>query len=131
AAFAHGGVMVNSGPFNGTPEADAVTKVVAHAVENGFGEGTINYRLRDWLISRQRYWGTPIPMIHCPDHGIVPVPEADLPVELPKHVKFDPTGQSPLTQVEEWVNVPCPIDGRPARRETDTMDTFMCSSWYQ
>ena len=123
--------MVNSGPFNGTPEADAVKKVVAHAVEQGFGEGTINYRLRDWLISRQRYWGTPIPMIHCPDHGIVPVPEADLPVELPKHVKFDPTGQSPLTQVEEWVNVPCPIDGRPARRETDTMDTFMCSSWYQ
>lgn len=131
AAFAHGGVMVNSGPFDGTPEADAVKRVVAYAVERGFGEATVNYRLRDWLISRQRYWGAPIPMIHCPDHGIVPVPEGDLPVELPKNVKFDPTGQSPLTQVEEWVNVPCPIDGRPARRETDTMDTFMCSSWYQ
>ena len=87
--------------------------------------------MRDWLISRQRYWGAPIPMIHCPEHGSVPVPEGDLPVLLPEHVKFEPTGQSPLTQIDEWVNVPCPIDGRPARRETDTMDTFMCSSWYQ
>ncbi len=131
AAFSGGRTMVNSGPFNGTPAAEAVRKVIDYAVEHGFGEGTVNYRLRDWLISRQRYWGTPIPMIHCDEHGIVPVPEDDLPVELPKNVKFDPTGQSPLTQVEEWVNVPCPVDGRPARRETDTMDTFMCSSWYQ
>ncbi len=131
AAFAHGGQMVNSGPFDGTPESEAVSRVVAHAVEQGFGDATVTFRIRDWLISRQRYWGTPIPMIHCPDHGIVPVPEADLPVELPANVTFDPTGQSPLTQVEEWVNVPCPVDGRPARRETDTLDTFMCSSWYQ
>jgi leucyl-tRNA synthetase len=91
----------------------------------------VNYRVRDWLISRQRYWGAPIPMVHCEEHGIVPVPEADLPVQLPEHVRFEPTGQSPLTQIAGWVNVPCPVDGRPARRETDTMDTFMCSSWYQ
>ena len=130
-AFAHGGRMINSGRFDGTPEAEAIRAVVGHAVEQGFGEATVTFRLRDWVISRQRYWGAPIPMIHCPDHGIVPVPEEDLPVELPYNVKFDPTGQSPLTQVEEWVNVPCPVDGRPARRETDTLDTFMCSSWYQ
>lgn len=130
-AFPHGGRMINSGPFDGTPESEAIAKVVAYAEARGFGQGTVTYRLRDWLISRQRYWGAPIPMIHCPEHGVVPVPESDLPVTLPKNVRFEPTGQSPLTQIEEWVNVPCPIDGKPARRETDTMDTFMCSSWYQ
>jgi len=131
AAFERGTKMINSGPFDGTPAEEAIRRVVAYAEEHGIGKATVTYRLRDWLISRQRYWGAPIPIIHCPDHGIVPVPEKDLPVLLPENVKFDPTGQSPLTQVEEWVNVPCPIDGRPARRETDTMDTFMCSSWYQ
>ncbi len=131
AAFSDGIAMVNSGPFDGTPAADAKARVIAEAEARGIGEGTVNYRVRDWLISRQRYWGAPIPMIHCPEHGTVPVPEADLPVRLPENVTFEPTGQSPLTLIDEWVNVPCPIDGGPARRETDTLDTFMCSSWYQ
>ncbi|HSE45099.1 MAG TPA: leucine--tRNA ligase [Gemmatimonadales bacterium] len=130
-AIEHGGHMINSGPFDGTPEAEAIAKVIAYAQEKGLGEGKVTYRLRDWLISRQRYWGAPIPMIHCEKHGIVPVPEEDLPVLLPEQVTFEPTGQSPLTQIDEWVNVPCPVDGGPAWRETDTMDTFMCSSWYQ
>ncbi len=131
AAYPHGGEMMNSGPFDGTPEADAVGRVVRYAEEHGFGKGAITYRLRDWLISRQRYWGAPIPIIHCDQHGIVPVPDDQLPVLLPDHVTFEPTGQSPLKFIDEWVNVPCPIDGGPARRETDTLDTFMCSSWYQ
>ncbi len=130
-ALPHGGRMINSGSFDGTPEAEAVAKVIAFAEQRGYGKATVNYRLRDWLISRQRYWGAPIPMIHCDVHGIVAVPEADLPVLLPENVTFEPTGQSPLTQIPEWVNVACPVDGGPARRETDTMDTFMCSSWYQ
>lgn len=131
AAFIDGEAMVNSGPFDGTPFARAKQEVIAYAEREGLGHGTVNFRLRDWLISRQRYWGAPIPMIHCEEHGIVPVPEDQLPVVLPENVKFEPTGQSPLTQIEDWVNVPCPVDGKPARRETDTMDTFMCSSWYQ
>jgi leucyl-tRNA synthetase len=130
-AIIHGGRMMNSGPFDGTPDAEAIARVTAYAEETGIGERAITYRLRDWLISRQRYWGAPIPIVHCDEHGIVPVPESDLPVVLPRNVRFEPTGQSPLTQIDEWVNVPCPIDGRPARRDTDTMDTFMCSSWYQ
>jgi leucyl-tRNA synthetase len=130
-AVPHGGHMINSGPFDGTPEAEAIPTVVAYAEEKGMGEGTVNYRLRDWLISRQRYWGAPIPIVHCETHGIVPLPEDSLPVLLPENPHFEPTGQSPLTQIDEWVNVPCPVDGGPARRETDTMDTFMCSSWYQ
>ncbi|MGH2608382.1 MAG: leucine--tRNA ligase, partial [Tepidiformaceae bacterium] len=129
-AIPHGGQMINSGPFDGTPEAEAIAKVVAHAEAQGFGEGTVNYRMRDWLISRQRYWGAPIPIVHCETHGIVPVPEDSLPVLLPENPHFEPSGQSPLTQIDDWVNVPCPIDGGPARRETDTMDAFMCSSWY-
>ena len=130
-AFSKGDRMINSGPFDGTPANEAFARVSEFAERQGFGERTVNYRLRDWLISRQRYWGAPIPVIHCEHHGIVPVPEADLPVELPANVTFLPTGQSPLTQIAEWVNVPCPVDGGPAKRETDTLDTFMCSSWYQ
>jgi leucyl-tRNA synthetase len=130
-AVLHGGVMINSGPFNGTPEDAAIEAVTRYAEEKGIGEGKVTYRLRDWLISRQRYWGAPIPMVHCEQHGIVPVPESDLPVLLPEKVHFEPTGQSPLSLIDEWVNVKCPVDGGPARRETDTMDTFMCSSWYQ
>lgn len=130
-AFAHGSRMINSGPFDGTPAGEAIAKVIAYTIDKGVGKATITYRLRDWLISRQRYWGAPIPIIHCEQHGIVAVPEADLPVQLPDHPHFEATGQSPLKQIESWVNVPCPIDGGPALRETDTLDTFMCSSWYQ
>src|SRR5690606_1840574 len=98
--------------------------------EQGIGERKVNYRLRDWLISRQRYWGAPIPIVYCERDGVVPVPEQDLPVELPYDVQFLPTGQSPLALSEEFVNATCPRCQGPARRETDTMDTFMCSSWY-
>jgi leucyl-tRNA synthetase len=131
AAFTHGGTMVNSGPFNGTPEAQAVARVVEFAEQQGFGKGAVTYRLRDWSVSRQRFWGAPLPFIHCEKCGTQPVPDEDLPVVLPEHVQFMPTGQSPLTLSEEWVNVPCPNCHGPARRETDTLDTFMCSSWYQ
>ena len=131
AAFTDGGAMINSGPFDGTPASEAIGAVTAHAEAEGIGAGAITYRLRDWLISRQRYWGTPIPMIHCQSCGVAPVSESDLPVVLPENVHFEPTGQSPLTQIEEWVNVDCPQCGAAARRETDTLDTFMCSSWYQ
>ena len=131
AAFTEGRAMINSGPFDGTPAADAIDAVAAHAEREGLGERAVTYRLRDWLISRQRYWGAPIPMIHCEACGVVPVPEADLPVLLPEEARFEPTGQSPLTRIAEWVNVACPACGGEARRETDTLDTFMCSSWYQ
>ena len=123
--------MINSGAFDGTPANEAIAAVTAHAEAEGSGAGAVTYRLRDWLISRQRYWGTPIPMIHCESCGVVPVPENDLPVLLPDDVHFEPTGQSPLTQIDDWVNVDCPRCGAGARRETDTLDTFMCSSWYQ
>ncbi len=131
AAFVEGDRMINSGPFDGTPAAGAIPAMVKYAQEHDFGHAAVSYRVRDWLISRQRYWGAPIPIIHCPEHGTVPVPENDLPVLLPDGVHFEPTGQSPLNHIPDWVNAPCPIDGAPARRETDTMDTFMCSSWYQ
>ena len=131
AAFTEGRAMINSGPFDGTPAAEAIEAVAAHAEREGLGERAVTYRLRDWLISRQRYWGAPIPMIHCGACGVVPVPEADLPVLLPEGARFEPTGQSPLTRIAEWVNVACPACGGEARRETDTLDTFMCSSWYQ
>jgi leucyl-tRNA synthetase len=131
AAFGHGGTMINSGPFDGTPDADAVAAVVKYAEDRGYGRGTVNYRLRDWLISRQRMWGAPIPIIYCETHGAVPVPESELPVLLPDDAEFRPTGESPLTYHEGFLRTTCPVCGGPARRETDTMDTFMCSSWYQ
>lgn len=126
------GVMVNSGPFDGTPTAggEAVRKVIAWLEEQGIGRGEVTYRLRDWLISRQRYWGTPIPIVYCDRCGIVPVPEEQLPVLLPEDAEFMPTGQSPLVTHEAFVNTECPQCGGPARRETDTMDTFVDSSWY-
>ena len=130
-AFVDGTRMINSGQFDGTPFDDARERVTAYAEGEGIGERTVSYRLRDWLISRQRYWGGPIPMIHCEACGVVPVPESQLPVMLPEDVTFKSTGKSPLTEVEEWVNVACPQCESPAQRETDTMDTFMCSSWYQ
>jgi leucyl-tRNA synthetase len=107
-----------------------VHKVIAWLKEKGAGEATVNYRLRDWLISRQRYWGAPIPIIYCPEHGAVDVPDEDLPVLLPDDVEWRPTGESPLKLHPTWKNTTCPICNRPAIRETDTMDTFMCSSWY-
>ncbi len=131
AALGHGGPMINSGPFDGTPDEDAIAAVVKFAEEHGYGRGTVNYRLRDWLISRQRMWGAPIPIIYCDTHGAVPVPEADLPVLLPADAEFRPTGESPLTYHEGFLHVKCPVCGEPSRRETDTLDTFMCSSWYQ
>ncbi len=129
-AYAGDGVMVNSGQFNGLSKDEGIRAVIAYLEEKGLGRGQVNYRLRDWLISRQRYWGAPIPIVYCERCGIVPVPEEDLPVLLPRDVEFKPTGQSPLADCPEFVNTSCPRCGGPARRETDTMDTFMCSSWY-
>lgn len=125
------GYLVNSGQFNGTPVAQAIGDVTAWLDENGIGKTAIQYRLRDWLISRQRYWGCPIPIIYCPDCGAVPVPDEDLPVILPEDIAFMPTGESPLKSHDAFLHTSCPDCGKPALRETDTMDTFMCSSWYQ
>jgi len=125
------GHLINSAEFNGTPVAEAVEKVTTWLEEKGIGKGAVNYRLRDWLISRQRYWGAPIPVVYCPDHGPVPVPDEDLPVMLPEDVEFMPTGESPLKFHEAFLHTECPLCGKPSLRETDTMDTFMCSSWYQ
>ncbi|MBI5880399.1 MAG: leucine--tRNA ligase [Chloroflexi bacterium] len=132
-AYSGDGRMVNSGPFDGTPSVDGKRLVAERLQEIGAGKPAVTYRLRDWLISRQRYWGTPIPIIYCPDHGIVPVPEEDLPVVLPvdASIKFNPQGQSPLLGHKKFLNTTCPQCGKPARRETDTMDTFADSSWYQ
>ncbi|HEY31576.1 MAG TPA: leucine--tRNA ligase [Dehalococcoidia bacterium] len=124
------GAMIHSGPLTGTPGDQAISTVTKWMEEHGFGHATVSYRLRDWLISRQRYWGAPIPMIYCDKCGIVPVPEEDLPVLLPEDAEFRPTGESPLSYVAHFVNTTCPKCSGPARRETDTMDTFMCSSWY-
>ncbi|HTZ97412.1 MAG TPA: leucine--tRNA ligase [Terriglobales bacterium] len=124
------GTLVNSGPFSGLLCEDAIEKMSAYAEEHGFGKATVTYRLKDWGISRQRYWGTPIPMIYCEKDGIVPVPEKDLPVILPEKVAITLSGGSPLSKVPEFVNVMCPKCGGAARRETDTMDTFVDSSWY-
>lgn len=129
-AYAEPGVMVNSGMFNGLDSEVARLKITDYIQENGLGEEKVNYRLRDWLISRQRYWGAPIPIIYCNHCGVVPVPEEDLPVLLPENVAFEPTGESPLLKAEEFFKTTCPKCGVPARRETDTIDTFVCSSWY-
>jgi leucyl-tRNA synthetase len=128
--IAHGGLLINSGLFNGLTCDEAIEKMSAHAEKKGFGKATVTYRLKDWGISRQRYWGTPIPMLYCEKDGIVAVPEKDLPVILPEHVDITLTGGSPLGRVPEFVNATCPKCGGPARRETDTMDTFVDSSWY-
>ena len=131
-ATADDGPHVNSGPLDGLGTAEAVEAVIAELAAEGKGKSALNYRLRDWLISRQRYWGTPIPIIHCPDCGEVPVPEAELPVVLPDPEGLDlqPKGTSPLGGAADWVNVDCPRCHGPARRDTDTMDTFVDSSWY-
>ncbi len=129
-AFIDEGIMINSGPFDGMPSNEAIGKITEYLAGMNKGGATINYRLRDWLVSRQRYWGTPIPIIYCDSCGIVPVPEEQLPVKLPGEVDFNPTGESPLSSVEDFVNTECPECGAPARRETDTMDTFVDSSWY-
>ncbi len=124
------GKMINSGPLTGTPGDQAFEKTVAYLEEHGIGKKSINYRLRDWLISRQRYWGAPIPIVYCPEHGAVVVPDDELPVLLPDDVEWLPTGVSPLKLHPTWKQTTCPECGGPAVRETDTMDTFMCSSWY-
>jgi leucyl-tRNA synthetase len=124
------GSLINSGPFSGLTCEEAIKRMSGHAEKNGFGKATVTYRLKDWGISRQRYWGTPIPMLYCEKDGIVPVPEKDLPVILPENMDSTLTGGSPLSRVPEFVNTTCPKCGGPARRETDTMDTFVDSSWY-
>jgi leucyl-tRNA synthetase len=129
-AYEEPGIMVNSGPFDDLPSQEGKDAIVAFMEENGCGKKAVSYRLRDWLISRQRYWGAPIPMVHCPRCGIVPVTEKDLPVILPADAEFRPTGESPLKYCQSFVNTTCPCCGEQAQRETDTMDTFMCSSWY-
>ncbi|MCD6418328.1 leucine--tRNA ligase [bacterium] len=131
-AYTEPGTMVNSDIFNGTFSRDGIAKVIEYGENRGFARKKITYHLRDWLISRQRYWGAPIPMIHCEKCGIVPVPEKDLPVLLPPDDKVDfvPKGRSPLADVPEFMNTTCPKCGGPAKRDPDTMDTFVCSSWY-
>ncbi|MBI1354446.1 MAG: leucine--tRNA ligase [Acidobacteria bacterium] len=129
-AYATYGVAEVCGQWSGLPSAEAKAQMTAFAQEQGFGEGAVNFRLRDWGVSRQRYWGTPIPMIHCPSCGVQPVPEEDLPVLLPANVDLTGTGESPLKTVPEFVNVDCPACGEKAQREADTMDTFVDSSWY-
>jgi leucyl-tRNA synthetase len=130
SAYTESGIMTNSGSFDGLDSVTAKAKIIELAEANQWGTAKITYRLRDWLISRQRYWGCPIPVIHCPSCGIVPVPHADLPISLPEDVELTGRGASPLAQLDSWVNVPCPKCGTAAKRETDTMDTFIDSSWY-
>ena len=129
-AYIEPGTMVNSGQFDGLPSEQGIEAVSDFLEKKGWGGRTVSYKLRDWLISRQRYWGAPIPMVYCPKCGVVPIPEKDLPVLLPEDAEFKPTGESPLKYHEKFVNTTCPRCKAPARRETDTMDTFMCSSWY-
>ena len=128
--FTEYGVMTNSGKFDGMKSADGKLAVIEELEKLGRGRRKINYRMRDWSVSRQRYWGAPIPVVYCDCCGTVPVPEDELPVTLPYDVNFTPDGQSPLARCESFVNTVCPKCGRPARRETDTLDTFVCSSWY-
>lgn len=124
------GVLINSGIYNGLESEQARLEIAKNLEGIGLGKGCVKYRLRDWLVSRQRYWGTPIPVIYCEKCGIVPVPEKDLPVKLPYNVEFNPNGRSPLAECNEFVNTDCPVCGKSAKRETDTLDTFVCSSWY-
>ncbi|WP_157522473.1 leucine--tRNA ligase [Herbidospora cretacea] len=126
------GKLVNSGPLDGLTKAEGIEKIIEILAERGTGKATVNYRLRDWLLSRQRFWGTPIPIIHCGECGEVPVPDKDLPVVLPdlRGEALSPKGVSPLASATDWVNVPCPSCGGAAKRDTDTMDTFVDSSWY-
>ena len=125
------GVLVNSDKFDGMTSADAKVKITEELAKESKGELKVNFRLRDWLVSRQRYWGAPIPVVHCEECGTVPVPEKDLPVMLPYNVEFTPDGESPLKKSEEFMNTACPKCGKPAKRDPDTLDTFVCSSWYQ
>lgn len=129
-AYVEPGVMANSGPFVGTWSIDGIEKVAEYGKDKGFAEKTHQFKLRDWLISRQRYWGAPIPVIHCEKCGVVPVSENELPVELPVVEDYLPKGRSPLADVPEFMNTKCPKCGGPAKRDPDTMDTFVCSSWY-
>ncbi len=131
-AYTEDGILINSGKFSGLKSAEAREKLVEYIEEKGIGRGVVRYHIRDWIISRQRYWGAPIPIVHCPVHGAVPVPEEDLPVLLPDEVDFSPreTGESPLANDPDFVNTECPVCGKPAKRETDTQDGFACSSWY-
>ncbi|BEV36223.1 leucine--tRNA ligase [Synechococcus sp. M16CYN] len=129
-AWTKPGTLINSNAFNDMTSTQAQAKVVGHGERAGWATGKVTYRLRDWLISRQRYWGCPIPVIHCPSCGVVPVLKEDLPVQLPRGIDLSSKGGSPLSLQADWVNVPCPRCGTAAKRETDTMDTFMCSSWY-
>jgi len=124
------GFLVNSGPYSGLSIKDGIERITADLERRGIGKRTVTFRLRDWLISRQRYWGAPIPIVYCPDHGIVPVPDDQLPVRLPEPVEFRSDGQNPLLHTPSFVNTVCPKCGKPARRETDTIDTFVDSSWY-
>ena len=128
--FCEHGILVNSGEFDGLTTDEAKEKIVEKLASMGLGEKKVNFRLRDWLVSRQRSWGAPIPVVYCEECGIVPVPESQLPVELPYDVEFAPDGKSPLAKSEAFVNTTCPHCGKPAKRETDTLDTFVCSSWY-
>ena len=130
-AYTESGILVNSGDFNGLTTDEAKKKITESLKEKKLGDFKVTYRLRDWLVSRQRYWGAPIPIIYCDKCGVVPVPEKDLPVKLPYNVEFKPDGKSPLAKSEEFVNTTCPHCGGKAKRETDTLDTFVCSSWYQ
>ena len=129
-AYEGEGGMVRSGAFTGMGSGEGKLAICRFLEGHGIGKSAVNYRIRDWLISRQRYWGTPIPVIYCEGCGIVPVPERDLPVILPQDVAITMTGGSPLARVEAFVRTTCPACGRPARRETDTMDTFVDSAWY-
>ena len=129
-AYVEPGILINSGPYNGLTNLEGLKRINAHLKDQGFGVPSVTYRLKDWLVSRQRYWGAPIPIIYCSHCGTVPVPETDLPVLLPEHIDFDPSLMSPLAHVAEFINTTCPKCSRPAQRETDTMDTFICSSWY-
>ncbi len=129
-AYMDAGTLINSGDFTGLPSEEAKQKITQYAEDNGFGRFRVQYRLRDWLVSRQRYWGAPIPIVYCERCGVQPVPDEQLPVRLPEDVDFSVQGRSPIATSESFVNTSCPGCQGPARRETDTMDTFVCSSWY-